>query len=284
MSERPHRRLQLTQATRSDNGEAGADAGTPSPFAEAPPLSTARPAFLLVPVGEDAAPSVEATLQSLSAGRRGEKPRGNWLYAAGGAAGTAALLVAGWVLSGGLIAKAKTRVAPPAPAAAVQPADARPDEPATPVVLPRTDGLLVLRPAEAEAVGQGIHRADTDIGYWNSPDAYVTWTVNPRTPGRYAVHLTYACGGDSGGRYVLQVANQQLSGESRDTGGWEQFQTVRAGVVRLNSGPTELRVRPDGPIRTALMRLQQVKLYPVPAGHPAGDKRLARQPRAAATE
>src|SRR5436309_1474349 len=76
------------------------------------------------------------------------------------------------------------------------------------------DGQILLEPRDGATHGDGIHQGDGDIGYWNSPFAYVTWVADTRAAGPYAIHLTYACGDACGGDFEVTIGRQHFKSHS----------------------------------------------------------------------
>jgi hypothetical protein len=102
-----------------------------------------------------------------------------------------------------------------------------------------------------------------NVGWWQSPEDHVIWSLEVPTAGEYNVVIDYACDNDAAGdSYVIDVAGQRISGKAEATGTWENYRSKTLGTVKLPVGPTELVVRPDGPIRSALMDLRGVRLAP----------------------
>jgi putative membrane-bound dehydrogenase-like protein len=102
-----------------------------------------------------------------------------------------------------------------------------------------------------------------NVGWWQSPEDHVIWSLEVPTAGEYNVVIDYACdNGAAGDSYVIDVAGQRISSKAEATGTWENYRSKTLGTVKLPVGPTELVVRPDGPIRSALMDLRGVRLTP----------------------
>jgi len=104
-----------------------------------------------------------------------------------------------------------------------------------------------------------------NLGYWSTMEDRAEWSLVVPKAGRYRVTLDYACANDvAGDRFVVQVAGRALVGEVQGTGGWDNYSSKSVGVVDLAAGPTELVMRSDGPVRSALLDLRGVRLTPVP--------------------
>ncbi|HZN36827.1 MAG TPA: c-type cytochrome, partial [Pirellulaceae bacterium] len=103
-----------------------------------------------------------------------------------------------------------------------------------------------------------------NVGWWQSPEDHVIWSLEVPTAGEYSVVIDYACdSGAAGDSYVIDIAGQRIGAKAEATGTWDNYRGKTLGTVKLPVGPTELVVRPDGPIRSALMDLRGIRLAPV---------------------
>jgi hypothetical protein len=62
---------------------------------------------------------------------------------------------------------------------------------------------------------------------------------------------------------LVTVAGQTVGGPIKGTGTWDNYGSKDCGAVKLPAGASELVVRSDGPIKSALMDLREVRLAPV---------------------
>lgn len=123
-------------------------------------------------------------------------------------------------------------------------------------VLPATAAMIFGREIRFEAAFQ-------NIGYWHHEGDHVTWTLEVPRAGQYSVELQYACAPSaSGNLLVLTTASDSLEGTVKSTGGWDDYQSWKAGSVRLDKGHQHLTIRPRGSVKGALLDLQKVKLIP----------------------
>lgn len=150
------------------------------------------------------------------------------------------------------IGQPATAVAPPAPRP--------PAPPRKPIVLRAADAYVQGRNARYEK-GKG----KDNIGFWLSPQDFVSWRVAAAAAGTYEVDVALAaetvCAGNL---YVLSIADQELQGTVRDTGGWTEFVTDTIGTVTLprpGHYVLQVRCRKLNP-GSALMNLQAVTLRP----------------------
>jgi putative heme-binding domain-containing protein len=103
-----------------------------------------------------------------------------------------------------------------------------------------------------------------NLGFWQSADDHVTWTLEAADAGEFAVSLDYACDDATAGQALaVEVAGQRLVAKVRGTGNWDTYKTLSIGKVKLDPGEHRLTVRPDGPLGGALVDLKAVRLRPV---------------------
>lgn len=134
-----------------------------------------------------------------------------------------------------------------------------------PITRPAEQQMIVLDAADAELHGAVLrlsYAGRQEICYWTNPSAYVQWEVRVPAAGQYRVELEAACGGSHGGPFIVSIANQQLSGSARDTGGWHIYQPLPAGTVTLNRPQATLTIKPAGAVNGSLMNLRCVRLVP----------------------
>jgi len=138
------------------------------------------------------------------------------------------------------------------------------NEPAT--VFPEDDGALKLLATNARIYGPSLVFEDQyrNLGYWQSTDDRAVWTIAVRKAGRYRCVIDYAAHADSAGdRYVVEVGDQTIGGSVVSTGEWDQYRTREVGVLQLEAGTHELVMRGLGPIKSAMIDLRGIRLYPM---------------------
>jgi putative membrane-bound dehydrogenase-like protein len=136
-----------------------------------------------------------------------------------------------------------------------------------PIVVRASAGRLTLRAADCEIHGGQItfEQQFENIGMWHGTADHIVWRVQLDGPTQFDVYLTYACADDSAGNaYVLEGGDHAIAGKVAGTGGWDHYQRVKIGTLKLGAGTTSLTFRPDGPVRGALLDLRM--LYLVPEG------------------
>ncbi len=130
------------------------------------------------------------------------------------------------------------------------------------------DGTISLKAADAEVHGNTAQyesgRGKDNIGYWTDVKDWVSWDVLVTKPGAFAAEIAFACDAGSGGStYRLNVADQQLDGEIRETGSWTEFVTEKLGTVRLaEPGRYQFSVVPVSKPKLAVMNLRGIELRP----------------------
>ncbi len=136
------------------------------------------------------------------------------------------------------------------------------------VLRPRADGTIALPATAAEIFGARLTLEPLyhNLGFWTAPDDRAGWRVEVDRPGRYAVWIDWACDeGMKGNAYVVEAGRSRIDGKVAGTGSWDAYQRAQVGEVTLPAGPVRVEVRPEGPIRGALMDLRSVELRPLTA-------------------
>ena len=135
-----------------------------------------------------------------------------------------------------------------------------------PQVAPRRDdGSVRLLAIHAEIYGPNLRLEDrhSNLGYWASAADYAVWTVDIPEPTTFRVHLQYACDDNcAGNRVILSAHDQDLRLDVRGTGTWNNYHTSGMGELTLPRGQSRIVVRPDGQVRSYLLDLHQILLYP----------------------
>ncbi len=139
------------------------------------------------------------------------------------------------------------------------------------LVEPGKNGSLILNASAAEILGERVvfENEFKNIGFWEARDDQVAWTIRVDKPGEYEVHLDYACVANSSrNSFAIEIAGRSLTGVIAETGpDWSVYKQVPVGKLRLEAGQHRLVVRPDAPLRGALMDLRAVALV-VPGRKP----------------
>jgi putative membrane-bound dehydrogenase-like protein len=134
-----------------------------------------------------------------------------------------------------------------------------------PALLKLVGDVLNLPAARAEIRGGEIdfEQPLNNVGMWHGDQDHVAWNIQLDKAGEFDVWLDWSCAADSAGNaFVLEGVDRPLRGKIAATGGWDRYQQVKIGSVKLNAGVHRLILRPDGKLRRALMELRGLRLVP----------------------
>jgi putative membrane-bound dehydrogenase-like protein len=136
----------------------------------------------------------------------------------------------------------------------------------TPTTLkPGKDGRLHLLPSNGAIFGSTIllEKRYGNLGYWYKPEDHVIWTVDLPKETTFSVWLDYACAhSDAGNLLAIHCAGTALTHKIAGTGSWDAYQLQGIGALRVPAGKQEIVIRPEGPLRGALLDLKGVELRP----------------------
>ena len=125
-------------------------------------------------------------------------------------------------------------------------------------VLTLAAGLADLHDGQLQTQGSG---ADENIGYWDNPKDYASWTLEVPQPGRYTVSVRYASLAAS--EFMVAAAGQELDGNVTPTGSWDTLATAPLGTLELPKGGRQtLTVRPRDAATWKAINLAGVTLTP----------------------
>ena len=124
---------------------------------------------------------------------------------------------------------------------------------AAPVAAPQTvtataAGDYDLAASAAVTHGGTIQVENSDdkdnLGYWDNPDDWASWTVDFKAPGTFTVSgLVSAASAPT--VFDLEVAGKHLSGSVPSTGGWGSYQTIVLGKITVDkTGKLQVNVKP----------------------------------------
>lgn len=113
------------------------------------------------------------------------------------------------------------------------------------------NGGYQLTAALAETHGDGINtetREDiVNLGFWDNPADYATWSVDFLQPGRYEI-VAIAATETAPTSLALEVAGQRVVFQVPLTGGWGKFQNIGVGEVMISvPGVATVKVIPADP-------------------------------------
>ena len=155
-----------------------------------------------------------------------------------------------------LISYLRRHAAPPKQFAGNQPA----------VVKPEDDGAIKLLATNARIYGPTLVFEDQyrNLGFWQSADDLAVWTLEVARGGKYRCVIDYAAQADAAGdRFVIVSGNSTIGGVVQSTEDWDQYRTLEVGVLSLQIGTNELQFRSAGPIKSAMIDLRGIRLYPI---------------------
>jgi hypothetical protein len=103
------------------------------------------------------------------------------------------------------------------------------------------------------------------LGYWTEVEDGAEWTFEISQPGKFAVEVTQGCGkGQGGSRVAVSVGEWSNEFEVKDTGGFQNWETVDAGVVEIEeAGVRVLKIQPASKAAKAVLDVNRVVLRPV---------------------
>lgn len=130
---------------------------------------------------------------------------------------------------------------------------------------PESDGSLYLTAATCRIYGPRLEFESQhgNLGWWMTETDRAVWDIEVAQSGVYDVQIEYACDpASSGNHFQLRIGGQVLRGQVKATASWEEYRRSSAGTMELTSGPAELVLRSDGPLRSALFDVRHVRLVP----------------------
>jgi predicted phosphodiesterase len=129
--------------------------------------------------------------------------------------------------------------------------------------------VVTLQASDARLHGLGLRKENTNgtinIGWWNLPTDYVSWSCSIPQTGSYEVSIRYAVQPANSGRdfEIICGPARLFYKKLPSTGGWFMPQTLQVGRLQLAAGAQELFVKPVGGKKGGLMNLWEVRLQRV---------------------
>ncbi len=124
-------------------------------------------------------------------------------------------------------------------------------------------GAYLLQAEDASTYGS-VRRQEVngtvDIGYWDRPEDYVSWTVDVKAPGAFRVFAAVGTPNE-GASLAFEAGGNKTSALIPSTGGYLDYKEVDLGVIRFEkAGRQEVRLRPADaktwkPLNVRWMRL-----------------------------
>ncbi|MFH1739415.1 MAG: alpha-L-fucosidase [bacterium] len=133
----------------------------------------------------------------------------------------------------------------------------------------REEGSLKLEAMDATIHGPNA-RYETgldkgNIGFWTSPEDWVSWDFRIDKPGTFIAEITYACGKGAGGsKYEITVGDQKLKDRVEETDSWNDYARKSLRAIQLSTpGTYTLSVKAATIPSSAVMNLKRITLRPV---------------------
>ncbi len=133
---------------------------------------------------------------------------------------------------------------------------------------PAADGAITL-PAKAATTWSEQMRYEPKeekncLGFWTEVEDFAEWEFVAPQPGRYRVVVTQGCGAGQGGSKVeARLADQRCEFTVQDTGGFQNWKDVEAGVLEVKEpGLQRLVLKPLDKKGKAVLDVSKVTLTP----------------------
>jgi alpha-L-fucosidase len=126
-----------------------------------------------------------------------------------------------------------------------------------------SEGNITLLAAKADLHGSTIGTEERggqmNIAFWDNPSEWASWKVQFPGTGKYRLSVSTASLADT--EYLLEVANQKVSGKWTATGDWAEFRPVEMGEITINTpGEQVVTLRPRDPTTWKSVNLRYLKL------------------------
>lgn len=95
---------------------------------------------------------------------------------------------------------------------------------------------LLLQARDAKLAGKAIKLEDgAEIGHWTDPSATASWDLNVPAPDVFRVKALYSCKKEYAGSDArLRVGDATLHARVKPTGGWNRYELLDFGEVKLD--------------------------------------------------
>lgn len=122
---------------------------------------------------------------------------------------------------------------------------------------------VVFKADDANFSGKIMYSADKDcVDGWREPAARAQWNLSVTEDAEAYVRLLYSCAPKNGGTFLVEIGRQKLQGTVTPTGGWNKYQTLDLGPVKLAKGNYFVNIRPLEPLGL-LMYLKEMTFSPL---------------------
>lgn len=126
---------------------------------------------------------------------------------------------------------------------------------------------IVLKARDANRNGNALRLEPGDepaLTNWINSQDWIEWVATVSHPGKYEVELFCSVAKGHGGDFILRIGDTKLGDDVKFTGGWDAYDRVRVGEVKLSAGKTRLTMRAnDLDEGKMLMNLREIRLTPV---------------------
>ncbi len=143
--------------------------------------------------------------------------------------------------------------------------------PLAPMVFPTRDGVAVLGPHDATITGPSlrieqvgaVEDVQYNLGYWLDPSATASFPIgiDASQAGEYSVEVEVACAVASAGAKVqLEAPAGNMEFTVPPTGGWQRYQVLSLGHLKLGAGAHSLVLRASTKPGEAVANVRSVTL------------------------
>jgi putative heme-binding domain-containing protein len=133
------------------------------------------------------------------------------------------------------------------------------------LILTDKEGQFRLLASNGEIYGDSLtlESQHNNLGFWNSSNDRVTWTVDVPKNEKYDVWLVWSCDdGAAGNSFRLQIEESKVIGKVPGTGTWDNYKHEKFGQLELSPGKHKISLRPEGEIKNYLLDLREIRLVP----------------------
>ncbi len=139
-----------------------------------------------------------------------------------------------------------------------------------PVVQSDSEGLIVLKAADAEIIGPGRARLENyagqqDIGFWDSTSQFLKLRLKTKTGGFYQVEMKYSLPAGQKTKFRIDVEDRKLECLIDGSGDWDHWQQKTLGRIKFDTDETYvLFVKPADTFGSkGVMNFCWLKLTPI---------------------
>ncbi len=134
------------------------------------------------------------------------------------------------------------------------------------LVTPDAQGQLLLTADDATLHGEKIKLEEqggkSNIGFWDNPQEWVSWTAKISRPGKYKITATVATAYGNAA-FVVEAGDQSVAATVARTAGWDKFSTTELGVVEIKqSGNLTVNVKAKDEANWLAINLNSIRLTP----------------------